>query len=360
MTAPSTSSESMVWSIDSSASVDETPLRSYRPAPEAEPGENDLFIPEFLQIPKGARRVLSIAPGAEAQVRATSHHFAFVTSRLGAASRVYPSQQEAIQSLEQVRDLLDLTNDTCARLLGSSSRRFYEWRKGERMPWGKIQMAVRAASVIRTLLAEDPDTAAALFRDRCTEASDLIATERYGSLGQLTAKVRAERAREQIAMNPAFQLPIAIPAGVEPAAVLSAIRTPEGQAFMSILSRLMPLSNVSEVLWKVEALVEMEAALVAILEGDPVERKWLFAAGLGAAAVDELTNRVGLFLMDPTISSEAWADFLESERRAAVAQEVRDERPPVDDNSSTDEDEHPWGRYFDLDTIDDQLTARGL
>src|ERR1035437_6614706 len=123
MTAPATSSESMVWSIDSSASTDETPLRSYRPAPEAEPAENDLFIPEFLQIPKGAPRVLSIAPGAEAQVRATSHHFAYIASRLGVASRVYPSQQEAIQSLEQVRDLLDLTNETCARLLGSSSRR---------------------------------------------------------------------------------------------------------------------------------------------------------------------------------------------------------------------------------------------
>jgi hypothetical protein len=360
MTAPAIGSESRVWSIDPSGTADETPLVSYRPAPEPESPESDLLIPEFLRQLTGARRPVSMATGSEAQVRAAgSARLSLVSRVLGNRSaQPYPSQQEAIQSLEHVRDQLDLTNDTFARLLGSSLRRYYEWRKGDRMPWGRIQMAVRAASVINTLLAEDPDTAIALFRDRCTEAADLIATQRYGTLGQLIAKVRAERAREQIAMNPAFQVPITIPAGVEPAAVLASIKTPEAQAFMSILGRLMPLSSLGQEVWKAERFVEMEIALAAMPEGDPVEPQWLFAAGLGATARDELSQRVGLFLMDPTHSAEAWVQFLESERRAVVAHDSYEARPPVDETVATEEDERPWARYFDLDRIDDQLAAR--
>lgn len=226
-----------------------------------------------------------------------------------------PPPAEILGRIERLRERLDLRIEDVAKLLGISARRYHEWRHGSLMPPRRAESLLRTETVLNTLLASEPDTVKTLVRDRLDDATALIQSERYASLGQLLAEVRAARARDLAALAPTS--PPQFPTGID-ARTLSVVSQGEDvRALLALYESVAPWTHATSEEWRLDGILTLDAALESIDAGDPAGEQFAFMALLDEEHLHDFRARALALIRDPEATIASWEAFLDQEDERA-------------------------------------------
>ena len=241
------------------------------------------------------------------------------THTVAAEPRVmaFVSQDMVLGALDDLRKPLDITAQTVAQLLEASARRYYEWRSGEPMPYGRLITASLTASALTDLLSQEAAVAQRLFERDRDEVVSLLATGQFASFRAHVDRARAEVARDVAALSPPLPLPLDLPEGTDTKSFLESVKSATFQAAARILERFAPQTRATEELWRVEAYARLEHALDSLDRADALDGSWQFIITLSGPELREFRERAQQ-LLESAPSADAWTLFLAEEEERAL------------------------------------------
>jgi DNA-binding XRE family transcriptional regulator len=236
---------------------------------------------------------------------------------IAAFPATYPMQADVLEAVEGLRSRLDLTIETTARLLGVEKRTYHGWKSGEPMPMSRLQTAMNALVALGRLAADDPAAARKVFEGDTAEATKLVSTGQFAALRALVDRASATIARELAAVSPAIDARPELPDGVDVQRALELVSSADFRAVTAYMQGLAPETRATTAIWKVRALLELQAAVARLSSGDALGDDWLFLVAMTRSGLEALEERALSLLRDPNKTGESWIVFLTEEAERA-------------------------------------------
>ncbi len=216
------------------------------------------------------------------------------------------------EALDRLRQELNLSARALAKLIGVSTRRYYEFRAGEEPPPERLATIGDRVAFLHRLAARNMRVAADLCRQRTVEVADLLAEGRLDELeGLFHNAVRHRATMLETEVRPTVS-------SSEVDEVLGIIEAGAFGKIVQFIRYLAPTvdARTSE---RVAAAMRMEKSIHAVEEGDPVEDDWEFLLVMSPEAVAEFRRRADAILRDEAFGQDSWSAFLVGESERAWA-----------------------------------------
>lgn len=213
------------------------------------------------------------------------------------------------ESLERLRRELRLSARVVARLIGVSTRRYYEFRAGDVPPAARLAEISDRIDFIKGLAARDLPAAAELCRRDGAAIAGFLSE---GRLTEVEALFRATVHERATMLAPEERPDIS---GLEASDLLAIV---EGPAFRKVLRlvRFLAPAVDARTTDRAAAALRMEKNIHAVEIGDPVEDDWEFLLVMQPDAIAGLRERADTILRGEAFDLDAWTAFVagESER----------------------------------------------
>lgn len=260
-------------------------------------------------------------------------------------SGVTPSSAIVRASLEHVRRQLRLNARTVGRLIGLSTRRYYEFRAGEELPAKRLADIQDRVDLLSRLAGRDLAAATELSNQRTVDVAGLLSSGRLGEVEALfVATVGARATRIEPERRPTIS-------AAEANELLAAVEGPTFGKILELVRFLAPAvdNGTAE---RLASALRMERNIRAVEDGAPPENEWEFLLVMRTDAIDSLRERADLILRVEAFGPTYWAAFIARESSRAWASFDYEPADPLpvprpEETASAIETEGVWTREIE-------------